>query len=491
MTVEFIRFHAQVTPDSIAVRNGTTAISYARLAHELAQLVRALEVYEISPGTVVALGCHNSYWQLKLLLALESLGAVRAPFPLPLEAGTLRLVAAADLIVTDCVVADLPVARHILLAPDWWQAVAAGEPSPAWAPALRDPEGPDLILMTSGTTGAAKRILLSRRALAGRNHERVWQYRLTQGSAFLVTTALSVGVVLTTVLACLELGATVVFDPEALVLGRLDAISHVVLLPVHLRRLIAALPSRHTKPMNLFVVSIGAPLVDPLRSQVLGKLASDLFDSYGSNEVGPICALDAQGKGAILPGVEVRIEDETARILPAGQAGLVAARGPWMCGGYLDDPTASAQKFARGWFYPGDVGVLDEQGRLQIRGRADELLNVGGLKLSPVLLEEMLARSLRGVDVGVCAVTGDAGTLELCVALAGSKEGDAELARIVSSVLGQEFGQICVVRVDAVPRTAAGKIRRAALQEAIAPLVRSGRKSPRSPAGPVVGDPDR
>jgi acyl-CoA synthetase (AMP-forming)/AMP-acid ligase II len=470
MTTEYVRYHALRRPDVPAIDYEGRVLSYRQLAAELAQLVSWLKALEIGEGSVVVISCQNSFLQLMLMLAFESLRTLRAPVAAPCTAPPGSWLHGADLIVSDTAVTGLAPERHLLIGMDWYAMVlAAGTAAPLPIPASH-PEGPDVILSTSGTTGTAKRILLTQRMWAGRIRERIWQYQLSHSTVFLVATPLSVGVVLTTVLSCLELGAQVVFDDKALIAGRLDRISHVVLLPVHLRRLLDAMPESQGKPHDLLVVSIGAVLTNTLRRRVLDRLASTLIDNYGSNEVGPICAINDEGAGAVLPGVEVRIEDSHRRVLPYGELGLVAARGPWMCHGYLGEPIATAQKFVAGWFYPGDQGILHGPEQLEIVGRADELLNIGGLKVAPAALEDALARRLPGVDIAVCAIAGLAGVDEICVALAGWTGSNDDLVPLVKEVLGPDFGTIHVVPVDVVPRTAAGKVQRAMLRSVLADL---------------------
>ncbi|MGA2552802.1 MAG: class I adenylate-forming enzyme family protein [Burkholderiaceae bacterium] len=469
MTLEFIRFHAHRKSASIALGNNGVPVSYGELYRSVSDVMAGLRAFEIAEGSVVAIGCKDPYLELVLLLACEGLSVVRAPFAGPEDPAGAHWIAAADVVVTDAPIKGPKPQRHLQVSGDWiraQQALARGGSNEVLLAAPLAPPAPDtpaLILSTSGTTGAAKRILLSARVLDGRIRERVWQYGLSRHARFLVATPLSVGVVLTTVFSCLELGATVVFDSNALLESRLEHLTHVVLLPVHLRRLLDALPAGQPKPQNLTVVSIGALLGGRLRERVLERLASELFDSYGSNEAGPICSIESDGFGQILPGVEVRIEDERGSILAEGQAGLLAVRGPWMCQGYLADPMESARKFRSGWFYPGDIGVK-EHGRIRIIGRADELLNIGGIKVAPWILEEALGKHMPQREVAICAIAGGAGIEEVCVAVTGSTPGASELVAIVKTVLGPEFGEIHIVQLDGLPLGPHGKLQREQLK---------------------------
>jgi acyl-coenzyme A synthetase/AMP-(fatty) acid ligase len=129
--------------------------------------------------------------------------------------------------------------------------------------------------------------------------------------------------------------------------------------------------------------------------------------------------------------------------------------------------------FADGWFYPGDVGILRGPRQLQVIGRGDELLNLGGQKLAPSDLEALVARHAELADVGVCSLRNAEGVEEICVGVVAPAGDDRELIRRVARALeGLPYGTVRTVRLPAIPRNANGKILRAALKEAIAAAAR-------------------
>ena len=145
-----------------------------------------------------------------------------------------------------------------------------------------------------------------------------------------------------------------------------------------------------------------------------------------------------------------------------------------MVEGYVGEPEMTRRHFRNGWFYPGDIAVLDGPRRLRIIGRSDEVLNIGGAKILPDDLEGIVMRHLGTGDVGVCTLPNRDGVEEVYVAVAGAPYGHAELlARVQRGFEHHQLGSFKVVVVRAIPRNASGKLVRAALKETVAAVVAS------------------
>jgi fatty-acyl-CoA synthase/2,3-dihydroxybenzoate-AMP ligase len=173
-----------------------------------------------------------------------------------------------------------------------------------------------------------------------------------------------------------------------------------------------------------------------------------------------------RGPEGTAPAGTVAIFGPDGAPLPPGQIGEIAfaARQPVQ---YWRDPDVATD----GWYRTGDLGRMDGEGRLYLEGRLNELLNRGGLKVSPGEIEAVLARHPAVADAAVVAtadpVLGEA--ICACVVVAGAvvpSLGD------VRSYLGQTLArhklpdELCLV--DSIPRTAIGKVERAALAASVA-----------------------
>lgn len=144
-------------------------------------------------------------------------------------------------------------------------------------------------------------------------------------------------------------------------------------------------------------LTFGSPA---LMEQVIGRLAPDICHIYGFTEgygnstvtdAGDPAAVRLWSTGRVLPGSELRIVDPLSEAtLPPGGEGEIRVRGCIMAG-YHKDPAATRAAFdADGFFRTGDLGVLDEAGRLCFRGRLKELIKTGGINVSPAEVEAVL-----------------------------------------------------------------------------------------------------
>jgi acyl-CoA synthetase (AMP-forming)/AMP-acid ligase II len=106
----------------------------------------------------------------------------------------------------------------------------------------------------------------------------------------------------------------------------------------------------------------------------------------------------------------VETVDDADQPLAPGKEGLIRIRGPYNVQGYVGDPGESARAFRNGWFYPGDIGSLTRSNLLIITGRQKTVMNIGGDKVKPELIENVLT-SFEGIDeAGAFGFVNDYGT---------------------------------------------------------------------------------
>jgi acyl-coenzyme A synthetase/AMP-(fatty) acid ligase len=173
--------------------------------------------------------------------------------------------------------------------------------------------------------------------------------------------------------------------------------------------------------------------------------------------------------GIAIPGVELRVVDEAGHELPAGGTGHLIARGDNVTLGYLDEPEETAAILRDGWLWTGDLALRDEEGFLFHRGRARELLKIGGHRVSPVEIEQVVAQH---PDVAEAAVVGTPDALmgERAVAFVVARPGAAlsveGLRRFCQERLPAYQVPARFTAVAALPRNEAGKLLRAELAAA-------------------------
>ena len=159
-----------------------------------------------------------------------------------------------------------------------------------------------------------------------------------------------------------------------------------------------------------------------------------------------------------------RVGDAGDRPLPRGKEGIVRVRTAQAADCYLGDPETSARHFRGGWFYPGDVGYLREDDLLVVTGRQETLLNVGGDKINPEIVEEVLAAFPAIADVAVLNIPNELGIEEIYALIVTNKAFDeAELRKHCAQRLQAIFIPVRFIAVEKIPRNDMAKIERGQL----------------------------
>jgi len=476
MTADHIAFHATERPDAVALIDRDRAITFSAFRRDIRKLTRAVAELGVPRGGSVAVGADDLYTHWLLLLACERLGIAAASFLAGEPSESAAQLADVDLVLAEPHFPEVGARRHHAITREWLEHAFAldgehDDPAPS-----RAPDDPVRILRTSGTTASPKRILHPRSLHDAWVTRWIVMSGLTRRSRLLLTMPFSVNGMYACATACLRAGGTVVaMDlPESRDIARAiadHAITALILVPIQIGGLLDALPDGFAKPAGLTLCCFGATVSGALRRPALARLATDLIDMYGSNEAGFIASTGASrddGVSAIWPGVRVEIVDEYDAPVPSGQSGRIRVKTPDMVQGYLANDEATARIFRDGWFYPGDIGVLHGPRVLRVLGRGDDLLNLGGRKLPPEIIEQMILGSLALGDVGVCSTQNAQGIEELLVGIVHAPYDDSELLKRLNSVLVPlRIGGFRAVRLPQIPRNANGKIQRDRLSDAI------------------------
>jgi acyl-coenzyme A synthetase/AMP-(fatty) acid ligase len=203
-------------------------------------------------------------------------------------------------------------------------------------------------------------------------------------------------------------------------------------------------------------------------ARITSTFRSEVIIAYGSTEGGLLAQDvgrhdDPTYVGVIEAHLDLQVVDEHDHEVPVGTIGIIRYRHDAMPTSYLNDTDASVRAFRNGWFYPGDLGVVDDERRLRITGRLDELVNVGGTKVDPGTLDDVRLHVVGIEDAAGCGIRHDDGTVVLALAIVTNKTfvmGDLQ------TYLTREFGiakpQI-IATVPSIPRNAMGKVARADL----------------------------
>ena len=334
------------------------------------------------------------------------------------------------------------------------------------------------ILLTSGTTGAYKKLLLAG-AHEDRRNSAPRAYSLRRDMTFHVANFgpwTSTGFRMPS--AVWHTGGCVVMDTSRDLFRRFfdHKIDLSILTPPMHKELVQSFTENRPAQNDCELIIAAGFLPFDLAEETIRRVTRRLEVGYGATELGTLALLSRETSGADLywlspgPHRALRIVDEDGNDCAPGQEGELRIRLIEVdCESYLDDAEASAQIFRDGYFCPGDLAVGRADGRVRILGRTADVLNIHGLKVAVAPVEMAVQRLLKVDEVCLFSGLDEMGKEELVVAV----QTDRELPR-AELELTREFPSFERVRVAVLkefPRTTAGtrKTRRSELRKMLFP----------------------
>jgi len=219
-------------------------------------------------------------------------------------------------------------------------------------------------------------------------------------------------------------------------------------------------------------VSAGEALPKALYDRFRGRFGVEILDGIGSTEILHIFISNRSGQvrpgstGQLVPGYEARVVDEAGHDVPDGTIGSLLIKGDSTCAFYWNKHERTMETIQGHWIRTGDKYWRDADGFFWYAGRADDMLKVGGIWVSPVEIENTLAEHPAVQEAGVVGRK-DADALEkplAYVVLAAGHQPSAELARELQDFVRAKIADYKRPRwvefVDALPKTATGKTQR-------------------------------
>jgi malonyl-CoA/methylmalonyl-CoA synthetase len=340
----------------------------------------------------------------------------------------------------------------------------------------------DVVAMvyTSGTTGRSKGAMLTLRNLASnaRTLYDLWGWRPDD----VLLHALPVFHVhgLFVALHCAMLGGSTVlfherFDVSSVRTALRDA-TVMMGVPTFYTRLLdcADFGRDDCAHMRLFI-SGSAPLLAATFAAFEARSGQRILERYGMTEAGMITSNPLAGQrvagtvGFPLPGVELRVVDEAGGVLAPDQIGAIEIRGPNVFAGYWGMPEKTAAEFRPdGFFITGDLGSVDDEGRLTLVSRAKDLIISGGLNIYPKEIENCLDQLPGVAESAVIGVPqADLGEGVVAVVVLSNKQ-DTDEIRLLEGIeerLARFKRPRRIIFVDALPRNAMGKVQKQRLRE--------------------------
>ena len=196
------------------------------------------------------------------------------------------------------------------------------------------------------------------------------------------------------------------------------------------------------------------------------KIGAKVISNFGANECDCILLMQSSEIGLMHPGIELEIRDELHKQVPDGTAGVIAARDEGTIVGYYHDKEETKKRFHDGWFYTGDAGIKIGPRKVKLLGRADDMVIMGGIKESPLVLEDTLRNGAGVKDAAVVGIKASDGGDLVCVALVLTDDANVEAIRASIHQLWAVYKvRVIIAVVDDLARTENGKVSRAKVRE--------------------------
>jgi fatty-acyl-CoA synthase len=492
--------HALMQPDATALRFLGATTTWAELDRRVSALAGALHRRGVGFGDRVLILMLNRPEFIESTLAVNKLGGIAVPVNFrmtPPEIAFLVSDCQAAVVVTEPVLAGVATAVRDLDATLDTVIVAAGatedgvlgyedllaENAPCPAVDIPD-DSPALIMYTSGTTGRPKGAVLTHNNLAGQ----ALTHLFTNGAdinhdiGFVGVPLFPIAGIGNTIFGLLLGRPTVIyplgaFDPgELLDVLAAEKVTGIFLVPAQWQAVCAA-QRAEPRDLRLRVLSWGAaPASDTLLREMADTFpGAQILAAFGQTEMSPVtCMLlgeDALRKlgsvGKVIPTVSARIVDDEMNDVPVGQVGEIVYRAPTLMAGYWNNPAATAEAFAGGWFHSGDLVRQDEEGYIWVVDRKKDMIISGGENIYCAEVENVLAAHPDIVEVAVIGRSHEKwGEVPVAVVVTRSSlraSGEvaltlADLDRFLTGRLARYKHPKALEIVEALPRNPAGKV---------------------------------
>lgn len=463
-------------PHRGAIVDDDGALSYGELQAETESLARRLFDHGAGPGQAVGIMCRNGRGFLKGFFAASVVGADVVLVNTEFRTDALAAAVSAHRITT--IVADDEFAERVSAAdrsvvvvdPATFRARPGGSRPDVTAPGR-------IILLTSGTTGKPKGVP---RTPQLRSAVGVWvtildRTGLRTGSRVSVAMPMFHGLGLGMLMLTVALGGTVLthrhFDAEAALaqasLHRADAFTAVPVVLARILDLPQRIRARNPVPYLRVVLSSGDRLDPSLGQRFMDAYGDLLYNGYGSTEVGigalatPADLREApETVGRPVAGCPVRIFDKNDRAVGPRVTGRIFVGGELASEGYTD---GGAKAVVENMTSTGDMGYLDNAGRLYIVGREDDMIISGGENVYPRAVENALAEHPDIADNAVIGVPDERFGHRLAafvVPQPGSRIDPHALREYLKDRVSRFEQPRDIHIVGAIPRNPAGKVLR-------------------------------
>ena len=489
--------HALMQPDATALRFLGHTTTWGELDRRVTALAGALSRRGVAFGDRVLILMLNRTEFLEAVLAANVLGAIAVPVNFrmtppeiaflvgdcearvvvtePVLAGVATAVRAIDPTLTTVIVAG-GASEDGLLGYDDLLSEEGGPPEPVDIPN----DSPALIMYTSGTTGRPKGAVLTHNNIAGQAMTNLFTVSPDiNGDVGFVGVPLFHIAGVGNMISGLLLGLPTVlypvgaFDPGALLdVLETEGVTSIFLVPAQWQAVCAA-QKANPRQLRLRVLSWGAAPASDTLLREMGETfpGAQIFAAFGQTEMSPVTCMLLSGDairklgsvGKVIPTVAARVVDDDMNDVAIGEIGEIVYRAPTLMAGYWNNPTATAEAFAGGWFHSGDLVRQDEDGYVWVVDRKKDMIISGGENIYCAEVENVLAGHPAIAEVAVIGRPDDRwGEVPVAIVALGAVGQTeltlAELVEFLTDRLARYKHPKALEVVEALPRNPAGKV---------------------------------
>lgn len=499
---DIARNGARTYPDAEAVVFENTRLTYREFDNRINRLASALLKLGAAKSDRVAILAENTHKYLEVYLGAAKAGLVTTPLNFRLSQDELAHIlneSEASLVLVGegyeaAALALLSKAKTVRI----WIGLDNNFSGHFYEDLLADSSDVDplvevddnelaVLMYTGGTTGKPKGVMLSHRNILAAMHCLCEQNHLTALDITCMVLPLF-HVSFWPALCCLVVGGKVVIlqrpeIPRILSSIQRERCTHMNAVPTIYGWIIMHPNLDQFDLSSIRLMSYaGSPMPEAVLRKCIARFGSRLAQGYGLTEAAPAVselmpedhvlagprAKLLKSAGRSLPGVEVRVVDESGAPLKPGQTGEVVVRGANVLMGYWKNPKMTAEKLRDGWLRTGDIGFLDEEGYIYLVDRKTDMIITGGENVYPQETENVLYSHPAVQECAVTSAPDDnwGERVQAVVVLKpGSTATEKDLIEFCKSKLA---GYKCPKRIefwDELPKTTVGKILRKDVKE--------------------------
>lgn len=484
--VQAVLSHGETMPEHLAVAYKNERITYRELCTRVKNAAKLLHYkYGVQSGDLVMLSAVSKPEYVVILLGIQYLGAVSVPIDKAAkEANILDVYNFINprLLITDAKV-NVPNKISLKLLNGEITSEKINEPL---AYAQPQEQAVAEILFTTGTTGKPKGAMLTYGNIAASTANTRDGVGMLPSDVVLIPLPLNHSVGMRVLRTSLYLGASIIIQNGFTFAKELEnnisafGCTGLVSVPASIEVVYRQMQDKFAEVLGkLRYIEFGAGSLSYDMKKKLTKILpkTTIINTWGSTETGGAIFLNVSkhpdkltSLGKPAPSVRLKVVDEHGNAIQAhdiNTAGRMVLQGPMQMAGYYKSPEQSAQTLVDGWLYTNDMVYTDEDDYVYMLGRADDIINVGGEKVSPIEVENIAQENESVRECACIGVDDPEGILGrvpiLYVVPEGNKFEEKALVKFLAEKLEKYKLPQRYLLIDELPRNRMKKLDRKAL----------------------------